>query len=133
VRDDDNGRILSAHMAGILDHLDSQHSRTVSELARHLSVTESTISIQISKLQRFGYVRRMRDSTDRRRVTVRLTSAGMRVRQDNSVLDPDLAKEMLSLLTGANRELALHGLELLGNAAERLMQQRQLRRRRALK
>jgi DNA-binding MarR family transcriptional regulator len=133
VRGDEDGRGLSERMAGILDHLHLQHPRTVSELARHLSVTESTMSIQISKLERFGYVRRVRDESDRRRVGVRLTSSGARLREQNSVLDPDLAQKMLSLLSVSNRELALHGLELLGNAAERLMERQQLRRRRTAK
>jgi len=87
-------------MAGIMDHLDLQHPRTISELARHLSVTGSTMSIQVSKLERFGYVRRVREAGDRRRVGVRLTSAGARLREQNSVLDPELAHEMLSLLSG---------------------------------
>ena len=99
VRDDEDGRMLSAQMAGILDHLDLQHPRIISELARHLSVTESTMSIQISKLERFGYVRRVRDGSDRRRVSVRLTSSGARLGEQNSVLDPDLAQKMLSFLS----------------------------------
>ena len=133
VRDDEHGRVLSARMAGILDHLDLQHPRTVSELARHLSVTESTMSIQISKLESSGYVHRVRDGNDGRRVSVRLTSRGARLREQNSVLDPDLALKMLALLKGSDREPALQGLELLGNAAEQLMELRQLRRRRTAK
>jgi len=92
-------------MAGILDHLDLQPPRTVSELARHLGVTESTMSIQISKLERFGYVRRVRDGSDRRRVSVRLTSSGARLGEQNSVLNPDLAQKMLSFL-GVNKSRA---------------------------
>ncbi len=133
VRDDDRGRVLSGRMAGILEHLDLHRPRTISELARHLSVTESTMSIQISKLEHFGYARRVRDGNDRRRVSVRLTSAGARLRDHNSVLDPDLAQKMLSFLSASDREPALHGLELLGNAAEHLMERQQLRRRRTAK
>ena len=128
VRDDEHGRILTAHLASILDHLDSERPRTVSELARHLEVTQSTMSIQISKLENLGYIRRVRDGSDGRRVGVRLTSAGMRIRGQNSVLEPDLAQQMLSLLNSNDREMALQGLELLGQAAERLMHQRQRRR-----
>ena len=131
VRDDVNGRTLTAHKASILDHLDPQHPQIISEMARHLSVTESTMSLQISRLEELGYVRRFRDSADSRRIGVRLTSIGLRIREQNSVLDPDLARQMLSLLSGDERETALHGLELLGEAAERLMQKRQLRRRKA--
>jgi DNA-binding MarR family transcriptional regulator len=133
VRDDEGGRALTAHMVSIMDHLDAQHPRTISELARHLSVTESTMSIQVSKLEHGGYVRRTRDSRDHRRIGVRLTSIGTRVREQNSVLDPDLAQQMLSLLSDEKREIALAGLELLGEAAERLVQARQLRRRNAPK
>ncbi len=128
-RDDESGRVLTAHMASILDHLDPQHSRTISEMARHMSVTESTMSLQISKLEELGYVRRVRDAADRRRVAVRLTSAGVRVCQQNSVLDPDLAHEMLSSLSADDRETALRGIALLSDAAERLMQKRRLRRK----
>lgn len=133
LRDDANGRLLTAHMASILEHLDPHHSRTISEMARHRNVTESTMSLQISKLEELGYVRRLRDSTDSRRIGVRLTSTGAHVREQNSVLDPDLAREMLLLLGGEERETGLRGLELLGHAAERLMQKRQVRRRRAAK
>lgn len=130
VRDDETGRSLSAHLAGILDHLDRKDALTLSDLARHLDVTESTMSIQISKLERKGYVRRCRDDHDARRVRLRLTAAGMRVKEQNSVLDADLAREMISLLPARDAEAALTGLELLAEAAERLMRNRHLRRRR---
>ncbi len=133
LRDDENGRVLTAHMASILDHLDPQHSRSISEMAQHMAVTESTMSIQISKLEDLGYVRRAREGRDRRRVGVLLTPAGTRAREQNSVLDPDLALEMLSSLSREDRETALRGLELLGEAAERLIQKRQLRRRQGAK
>jgi len=130
VRDDERGRSLSPHLAGILDHLDRADAITVSELARHLDVTESTVSIQIRKLEREGYVRRVRDRQDERRVRLHLTAAGMRVKQQNSVLDPDLARRMISLLPAKDAEAALSGLELLAQAAEKLMRDRQLRSRR---
>lgn len=133
LRDDENGRVLTAHMASILDHLDPQHSRTISEIARHLSVTESTMSLHITRLERLGYVRRLRDDRDGRRIGVRLTPTGTRAREQNSVLDPDLALQMLSLLTRDEQEAALRGLELLGNAAEVLMEKRRLRKRKMAK
>lgn len=133
LRDDESGRVLTAHMAGIIDHLDPQNTRTISEMARHMSVTESTMSLHISKLERLGYVRRIRDHGDGRRIGVRLTSAGARVREQNSVLDPDLATEMLSLLKSDDQETALRGLELLGGAAGALMEKRRLRRTKAAK
>ncbi|HVH87295.1 MAG TPA: MarR family winged helix-turn-helix transcriptional regulator [Terriglobales bacterium] len=133
LHDVESGRTLSSHLSSILDHLDAQHPLTISDLARHLSVTESTMSIHISKLERFGYVRRGRDDRDKRCRQVQLTAAGNRIREQSSVLDPDLAREMMSLLRPNEAEAALSGLELLGKAADRLLQKRRLRRRKSAK
>jgi DNA-binding MarR family transcriptional regulator len=129
LRNDESGRKLTQHQASILDHLNSSHPLTISELARHLDVTESTMSIQVTRLERAGYVRRSQDDNDRRRIRASLTAAGLRVQEQNSVLDPDLVREMFSLLRPDETELGLAGLELLAHAAEKLMAKRALRRR----
>lgn len=129
LRGDESGRTLSPHMGSILDHL-SGSSLSISELARHLDVTESTMSIQISKLEKAGYLKRISDRADRRRVRVQLTASGTRVKQQNSVLDPDLVQQMISMLPPSQTEAALHGLDLLAQAAEKLMDKRQIRRTR---
>jgi len=133
VRDDATGRTLSTHLASILDHLHSELPLTVSDLARHLGVTESTMSIQASKLERAGYVRRSRDEKDRRRVHLLLTTAGRRLKEQNSVLDAELVAEMISILRSSESEAALKGLELLALAADTLMRKRNLRRRRTVR
>ena len=130
LRDDETGRSLSPHLGSILDHLDVQPPLALSTLAKHLDVTESTVSIQIDKLANAGYVKRIRDTQDRRRVRLRLTSAGMRVKEQNSVLDSELVREMISLLRPEEVEAALGGLDLLAEAADRLMNKRKLRGRR---
>jgi DNA-binding MarR family transcriptional regulator len=130
IRDDESGNALSPHLASILDHISGDTPPSISELARHLDVTESTMSIQVTKLERAGYVRRIPDQRDQRRVCVRLTAHGTRVKQQNTVLDPDLVREMISLLKPGEAEAALHGLELMAGAAERLMNNRHLRRNR---
>jgi DNA-binding MarR family transcriptional regulator len=113
--------------------LNNKDPLTVSALARHLDVTESTISIQLDKLQRAGYVRRHRDQRDGRRVRVLLTAVGRRVQDGNSVLDPDLVRRLIACLRPGEVETALKGLELLGEAADRLVRQRPLNRRQRTK
>ena len=130
LRGDESGKALSPHLGSILDHLSGDSPLTISELARHLDVTESTMSLQISKLDRARYVRRVPDAHDRRRVLVRLTAKGVRVKEQNSVLDPDLVRQMIALLDPREAEAALRGLELLANAADKLLNKRQLRRSR---
>ena len=130
VRDDASGKALSAHMASLLDHLSNEPPLSISELARHLDVTESTVSLQVSKLEHDGYVRRVCDERDHRRVRVQLTASGLRAKKENSVLDPELVTRMLSLLGPVDAEAALRGLELLADAATRLMDKRQVRKTR---
>jgi len=130
LRDDETGKSLSPRLGSILDHLDTQPPLTLSSLAKHLDVTQSTISLQIDKLQRAGYVLRLRDTQDRRRVSVVLTPRGKRIKEQNSVLDRDLVRELISLLRPADVEAALSGLDLLAEAADKLMNRRRLRGRR---
>src|SRR6476646_10083214 len=87
VRDPQSQRLLSRHQASILDHLDELEPTTVMALAGHMGVTAGTMSLSIDRLERKGYVVRLRDAADRRRVHVRLTTAGVRIRDSASVLD----------------------------------------------
>lgn len=133
LRDDETGKSLSPRLGSILDHLDTQPPLTLSSLAKHLDVTQSTISLQIDKLEGAGYVLRRRDIQDRRRVSVVLTPRGKRIKEQNSVLDRDLVREMISLLRPGDVEAALSGLDLLAEAADKLMNRRRLRGRRKAK
>ena len=133
LRDDETGKSLSPRLGSILDHLDTQPPLTLSSLAKHLDVTQSTVSLQIDKLQRAGYVLRLRDTQDRRHVSVVLTPRGKRIKEQNSVLDRDLVTEMISLLRPCDVEAALSGLDLLAEAADKLMNRRRLRGRRKAK
>jgi len=126
VRDSETGDLLSAHQASILDHLDNVELTGVLDLARHMGVTASTMSIAVDRLVRKGYVRRERDPNDGRRVNLRLTEAGVRIRSAKSVLDPQLVASLLSQLSSADRARALAGLELLAGAASSMMHGKQL-------
>ena len=118
VRDAQSGHLLSRHQASVLDHLDEVDPITLNGLARHMGVTAGTMSLTIDRLERKGYVMRVRDVADRRRVHVRLTSAGVRVREASSVLDPPLVEALVSRLSDDDRAAAIHGLALLAGAAQ---------------
>jgi DNA-binding MarR family transcriptional regulator len=118
VRDPQTQHLLSRHQASVLDHLDDVDSITLNGLARHMGVTPGTMSLTIDRLERKGYVVRVRDAADRRRVQVRLTTAGVRVKEASSVLDPPLVEELMARLTDAQRDAAILGLSLLAGAAQ---------------
>jgi DNA-binding MarR family transcriptional regulator len=129
VYDAEQRRLVSANQASILDHLDPVESTVLSDLARHMGVTASTMSLAVDRLERNGYVARERDAADRRRVRIRLTEAGARVRRANSVLDPALVAEMLGHLPADERRDALRGLQALARAADASRQAKAARRR----
>ena len=118
VRDPQSQRLLSRHQASILDHLDEVEPTTVMDLAGHMGVTSATMSISIDRLERKGYVVRLKDAKDRRRVHVRLTTAGVRVREASSVLDPSRVEALVSRLSEQERTRAIEGLALLARAGE---------------
>lgn len=120
VRDPKTRKVLSAHQASILDHLDEVDGTSLFTLANHLGVTASTMSLSIQRLVDAGYVRRERDQKDARRVQIRLTRAGVRIKQQQSVLDPALVEALLERLSPVDRVAALRGLALFAHAADEL-------------
>ena len=98
------------------------------DLARHMGVTASTISLTADRLERGGYVRRERSKQDARRVDLRLTPAGIRIKRQQKVLEPELIAAMLGKLDEKRRKKALRGLELLAEAARELVESGDLQR-----
>src|SRR5215813_3714125 len=124
VRDPKTEVDVSARQVSILDHLDANHPTMLSDLAQHLGVTPATMSLAIGRLVERGYVTRVLDPVDRRKVQLRLTADGVRVTNANSVLEPTLVEEMLDQLSAKDRAAALRGLELLARAAGTAQQAR---------
>jgi DNA-binding MarR family transcriptional regulator len=117
VRDPKTGIDVSSRQVSILDHLDANHPTMLSDLAKHLGVTPATMSLAIGRLVERGYVTRVLDPVDRRKVQLRLTADGVRVTNANSVLEPALVEDMLNQLSATDRRAALQGLALLARAA----------------
>ena len=122
VRDPRTRRLLSAHQASILDHLDEREPLTLVDLARHMGVTPSTMSLHVERLVRRGYVSRLRANEDGRRLRLLLTPAGVRVREAKSVLDPDRVRALVARLTPDEREAGIRGLALLARAGSEQME-----------
>src|SRR3954453_1390055 len=98
VRDPKTGAQISAHQVSILDHLDADAPTMIGDLAAHMGVPPPTMSIAVGRLVNEGYVTRVLDPVDRRKVMIRLTDAGARVCAANSVLEPSLVQDMLDQL-----------------------------------
>ena len=129
VRDPKTSRLLSAHQASILDHLDEREPLALLDLARHMGVTPSTMSLHVERLVRRGYISRERATEDGRRLQLRITPAGVRVREAKSVLDPGRVRALLQRLTPAEVEAGIHGLELLARAGSEQSAEQSKRKR----
>ena len=123
VQDSATGRRLSNHQAGILDQLDPLEPVPVGTLAQRLRVTPATISIQLNRLVRLRLVAREKDDADGRRVLIRLTDAGARIRGQRSLIDPERVRAALARLDDSPREAAVAGLHALAEAARTLPDQ----------
>jgi DNA-binding MarR family transcriptional regulator len=120
VRDPVSGRRLSDHQAGILEHLDPVAPVTVGDLAATLRVTPATISLQLNQLVRLRLVTRQRDEQDARRVQLRLTEAGSRVRELRTLLDPERVRAALVRLPEPEQNAVVAGLRLLARVSSEL-------------
>lgn len=121
IRDAQSSRLLSAHQASVLDHLDDVEGTSLLDLARHMGVTASTMSLTVDRLQNAGYVTRVRSVDDKRRVDLRLTPAGVGIKRQQKVLEPDLVAAVLDRLNAHDRAHALRGLELLAEASSKMV------------
>jgi DNA-binding MarR family transcriptional regulator len=110
-------RVLSERQASVLDHLHEDEGMTLKDLAEHMGVTAATMSIAVDKLVAGAWIRRDGDPDDGRRVRLRLTRAGARMKAAQSVLDAERVTRVLGRLSRAERAASLRGLALLARAA----------------
>jgi DNA-binding MarR family transcriptional regulator len=120
VRDEKTGEVMSSHQASVLDHLDETEGTALFDLARHMGVTASTMSLTVDRLERGGWVVRERSRQDARRVDLRLTEAGVRIKKQQKVLEPALVSAVLERLDERKRKQALRGLEILAEASREM-------------
>jgi DNA-binding MarR family transcriptional regulator len=128
VRDEKTGQVMSQNQASILDHLDDTEGTALFDLARHMGVTASTMSLTVDRLERGGWIKRERSKVDARRVELRLTEDGVRIKKQQKVLEPDLVRAMLARLEQGKRKKALRGLELLAEASRDLVESGEMTR-----
>jgi DNA-binding MarR family transcriptional regulator len=124
LRGDEEGNSLSENQASVLQHLDETHPATLSKLAEHMGVSCSTMSITVSRLVRAGYIRRGRSREDTRCIALTLTRSGARIKEDNSVLRPELVRAMFRTMSADELEVSLNGIECLAKHAAILLRRR---------
>lgn len=93
------GQALTVPQLLLLRHLVINGSSTISEIAENLNLANSTISGIVDRLERDGFVSRLKDEVDRRIVHVHITEHAKRLRQQV----PEFQKKfLLELMQGTS-------------------------------
>jgi DNA-binding MarR family transcriptional regulator len=124
LREDGAGAAITEHQASVLHHLHATRPTTLSKLAEHMGVGRSTMSITVARLARAGYIASTRDKIDKRCIALTLRPAGVKVKEENTVLDAELVKAMFRRMPAAEAETALKGIECMAKYAKLLLRQR---------
>lgn len=98
VRRQNSKHTLSRAQTSILKNLATHGDLRMSDLAKLENVRVPTTSNSVTVIEEMGYAERVRDSQDRRGVSVRLTEKGRnRINQVLAARDQDLATRLMSL------------------------------------
>jgi DNA-binding MarR family transcriptional regulator len=124
LREDEGGNAVTERQASVLDHLHATRPTTLSKLAEHMGIGTSAMSITVARLVRGGYIAKGHDKNDARCVKLTLTPAGVRVKEQNTILEPDLVRRMFRMMPTSELETALRGIECMGKYARVLLRQR---------
>lgn len=89
---------LTGPQLSVLKELDRLTEITLGEVAKNISLSPATVTDIVSRLEKNGWVQRVRDVVDKRRVYARLTDAGLDVlRQSPALLQDRFIGEFESL------------------------------------
>ncbi len=118
VNDPRTGVSVTAKQLTTLAQLDEEDPVMVTELADFLGVTASTVSLNLTRLEEAGFVRRARDPADRRVMNVYLTMEGARMRDRHAGIDPERVARLLDRLSPLERRRATEAFARLAEAAD---------------
>ena len=105
---------LTAASRAVLTHLSMSGPITVGEAAQHLDRAQSVVSEIFEQLEAKGFVSRMKDDGDRRRVLVWLTDSGVELlERDRDVLSRELLTTAMTAMSTQEREALLRGARAL--------------------
>jgi DNA-binding MarR family transcriptional regulator len=108
---------LSQHERQVLHHVAAHDSTPLTWLAEHLGLPKSTTSVLVKSLAQRGFVHRVRDPADERRLAITLTAEGRRRVARDTVLEPAALDAALAKLPARTRAALLDGMERLAEAA----------------
>lgn len=97
----------------VLDAIGNGEPRTISALAAAMRVTVSTMTIGINRLEKKGFVERVRESADRRVVRVKLTDRGRTLAYIHQRFHRRMARAVVDRLEPTELDILCRAMENL--------------------
>ncbi|MBQ3273914.1 MAG: MarR family transcriptional regulator [Christensenellaceae bacterium] len=89
---------------------DSENGRTLSEIAHQTGITPPSVTIAIQKLQKRGFVEKVKRSTDGRQVHVILTRMGQKINAAHRYYHLKMMRKVAGTLSSEEKDTLLSGL-----------------------
>lgn len=111
---------LSITQLMCLGHLQNStnYQSTHGELMELLSLNSSTITGIINRLEKRGYIARMRKTGDKRLTYLTLTASGIKLLEDTPNILHDRLANKLESLSGSDKEMVNRALEIIISAMQ---------------
>ncbi|MFJ7646971.1 MarR family winged helix-turn-helix transcriptional regulator [Lysinibacillus sp. NPDC097279] len=110
--------VISHQSVRILQMIQKEDEVTVRDIAALLNISQNTASEHIKKLERHGWVEKIRATDDQRKVKLFLTDKGQLVLKKNTELDDNKLKQALNLLSEEEQKTILEAFRLLSEVSK---------------
>ncbi len=88
-----------------------ERGSTISEIAQALNITLASVTVAINKLEKKGYVQKIKGQNDGREVYVILTKTGTRINRLHKFFHIQMVREVSEGLTDSEKEALIKGVE----------------------
>lgn len=109
---------ISHQVVRILQFVDKKSGVGVNEIATYLQVSHNTASEHVKRTIEKGYLAKVRDPLDERKVILSLTESGEEVLYRNTSLDEEKLGKVLEQLNDDEEELVEQALKILSKGAK---------------
>ncbi|MDP8930432.1 MAG: MarR family winged helix-turn-helix transcriptional regulator [Actinomycetota bacterium] len=113
---------LTEHEQMLLWHIPLGEGRSLTWLASHLGLPQSTASVRVKDLEKRGFLTRVRDPRDERRLRIDLTAKARHHLASWTPLDTEALEAALSSLASEDRDHLSDLMQKLAEAALALQQ-----------
>ena len=101
---------LSMSEIHTLEAIDQSEGKTMGEVAGRLRITQGTLTVNVNRLTKKGYVYRTQDEKDRRIFRLKLTDKALGVLEVHAEFHEDLIDTLVSRLDPNEKELLVDSL-----------------------